>query len=72
MWISQFHPVLVQKVFGHSALNSLPVFQLEGKTLHLCRFPCDVADSAKEEKKNFFDEEESIFEFIPVKMIFVL
>ena len=45
MWISQFHPVLVQKVFGHSALNSLPVFQLEGKTLHLCRFPCDVADS---------------------------
>ena len=72
MWISQFHPVLVQKVFGHSALNSLPVFQLEGKTLHLCRFPCDVADSAKEEKKNSFDEEEGILEFPPLKMIFVL
>ena len=28
----------------------LSLFQLEGKTLHLCRFPCDVADSAKENK----------------------
>ena len=45
MWISQFHSIFVQKVFGHSAFDRLPIFQLEGKTLHLCRFPCDVAYS---------------------------
>ena len=51
MWISQFHSIFVQKVFGHSAFDRLPIFQLEGKTLHLCRFPCDVADSGKMEVK---------------------